>query len=573
MISAKTVEEVRAYDDIVAVISDYVQLKKKGRNYLGLCPFHSEKTPSFTVSPDKKIFHCFGCKESGDHISFIQKVENIPFSDAIKQIAQKAGIDVVEDNKKVTKEDEIRLELEKEMVTIRDTFKNELAKKQEVLSYLSKRGVNDESIKTFHLGYCPPYFKLSDLLSADHNDQFTSMTGITYKTDDDQLKLRFRGRLMFPILNHLGKTIGYSGRTLDPESKYAKYMNSEETLLFNKRRILYGLNVAKSEIKRQNAVILMEGFMDVIMSHQFGFKHAVATMGTAITADQVRLLKRFTSQIYLAMDSDRAGQLAIERSYEVLKEFEFQVFVIDFNGKDPADILIEKGGDYFQSCIDNRISIIEFLINRTLTEFPNKRIEDVPIILEKLIPILKIEKNPIIQKHYTQLLSSRLNIAEELLLDKLKKSSYTVYYKRDYNNRNKKNKLTRAEEIVLYIIATKLEYRKKFDIEVMNVDWSNTTFNELSQLILKTEVLSQRLLDGIENDELRKELARILIEVDLMESESLEQNWRECLYAINKHKNKARIDQIREELKAIQGSDNDKSIQLLTELQQLKKGI
>ena len=196
-----------------------------------------------------------------------------------------------------------------------------------------------------------------------------------------------------------------------------------------------------------------------------------------------------------------------------------------------------------------------------------------PIILDKLIPILKIEKNPIIQKHYTQLLSSRLNIAEELLLDKLKKSSYTVYYKRDYNNRNKKNKLTRAEEIVLYIIATKLEYRKKFDIEVKNVEWSNSTFNEISQLILKTEVLSQRLLDGIENDELRKELARILIEVDLMESESLEQNWRECLYAINKHKNEARIDQIREELKAIQGSDNEKSIQLLTELQQLKKGI
>ncbi len=349
-VADSTIERVRQYEDIVSYISQYVTLKRRGKNHIGLCPFHSEKSPSFTVSADRHLWHCFGCHESGDLISFVQKMDNLTFMETIIRIAETVGISVEYDVAASNPYADERDTLRDIAIAYREYCKTQLLPGHYSHDYLVNRGVSLDIISQFQIGFQPRDFHAVEFCN-EHRFEITQLlkSGLVFKTQEGAYIPRFKNRLMFPIFDHLGKVAGFSGRILDNESNAAKYVNSEDNVLFNKRKLLYGLDKAKSAIKQRKNALVVEGYMDVMMCHQYGFNHAIGIMGTALTTEQGQLLKRFTDTVYLALDSDVSGQQAIEKSYHVLRVLGLQLYVVKMALKDPADMLRDGDVEGFES--------------------------------------------------------------------------------------------------------------------------------------------------------------------------------------------------------------------------------
>jgi DNA primase len=345
------VDEIKERLSIEDVVSQYVQLKKAGRSLKGLCPFHTEKTPSFIVSPDKQIAYCFGCNKGGDVFSFIQEVEGVDFQDALKILAERAGInlDGYKIEKKVQKgQKEEFFDLYEKVAVFYEKKLWQTEKGAKVLEYLRKRGISDDMIRLFRIGFSPDSFEetYTMLLNRGFTKKTLVSAGIaqTKETTIDKIYDRFRGRLMFPIFDNLGRIVGFGGRALSKDQE-PKYLNSPETAIYHKSKLLYGFSHAKKDIKESEAVIIVEGYMDLISTFQSGVKNVVASSGTAFTSSQLRLLKPYAKKIYLAFDMDTAGEEAAKRAFEISQEFDFEVYVLQLpEGKDP-DEYIKSGGD------------------------------------------------------------------------------------------------------------------------------------------------------------------------------------------------------------------------------------
>ncbi|MCP4051098.1 MAG: DNA primase [bacterium] len=565
MLAQSTIEQVKAYTDIVFVISEYVSLIKKGRNYLGLCPFHTEKTPSFTVSPEKKIWHCFGCHESGDLISFIMKIDNLSFAEAIRHIADKGGIEIIEEtsNKTLSTKDKNRESIQEMIFLAKELFKQELKEGSAPFNYLIQRGLTKDTILKFNIGYCPPDTNLeSYLLNKGFDYELIKKTGLFFKNNSGKTVLRFQGRVIFPVIDYRGKTVGFGGRIIVDNPKTAKYINSEENFLFNKRKLLYALESAKSSIRKTGSIILMEGYMDTVISHQYGFTNAVATMGTAITPHHAQKIKRFASKVYLAMDSDSAGQSSIEKSFDVLKQYNLKVHIIQFKEKDPADILIMKGSDFFKQCIKSAIPFIDFNLNRSIKAYPPDNINNIPRILDAVIPVLRLEPDIIIQRHYISKISKKINIDEELIMAKLKKNRYNIRKEFIFVQKNKKNKYQKAEEFLILLMSSQLALRTKI-LENINTDDFITPVNAgLVKFIADQTVTDNDLLTELTDEELRKELSRILIEYTGKDIEKCIKNeeWLDYIKIIKSLKLKKRIDELKLKITELEKEDRDQEL-------------
>ncbi len=535
-IAPESVEQVKAYSDIVSVISDYVHLRRKGRNYTGLCPFHSEKTPSFVVSPEKRIFHCFGCHESGNHISFVMKMDHVSFSEAIIQIAEKAGIQINYVQSNNSSQDAHYEELRTKLYTAREHYKSQLTVGSDAYNYLIQRGLTPETISNFHLGFA----------GGDS---------------------RFRNRVIFPVLDYRSRTVGFAGRIFLPGAEGAKYINSEDSILFNKRKLLYGIDQAEVAIRKAGYVLVMEGYMDVLMAHQFGFKHSVATMGTALTSDHVMRLKRFTSTVYLAMDSDEAGQKAVERGYDVLQQNDIKTFVVSFHQKDPADFLLESGADAFLKTIQSAKSMVEFAFERALKKWDATKIENVSDILNSIVGIIRMEQDPIVVRHHVKTIALKLKIDEELVLAKVKKSLYNVKNQLTISRTNKKNKYQKAEESLIYLMASTIKVRH--DVKSHGgVDLFVTTENKaLVSALIETELVDDPLIEHMKGEQLQKTLRKILIEGEHQGSPNDVHSYISALKSFHRDQ---RIGEIKAAVKQLEesGSD-DATIPLLQELQAL----
>jgi DNA primase len=573
----ETVDQVRDLSDIVPVFQEYVALTKRGRNYIGLCPFHSEKTPSFTVSPEKKIFHCFGCHESGDLITFVSRLEHLNFTETIVFLAEKHGIDVVQvegtgghfippgDREKVR---EILLET-------REKFKSFFKESAVSSQYLEKRGLNSESISLFHLGYSPDAFNwVTYFEEKGYSKDLLFKAGIVYQAENGSVFPRFRNRLMFPILDAHSHTVGFGGRRLDNE-KNAKYINSEETPFFNKRKILYGFDLAKSEIKKANVAIIMEGYMDVITAHQFGFKYAVACMGTALTKEQVQLLRRLTPNIILALDDDAAGQQSTERSFEVLREYDCQVKVMQLSGLDPADALQEKGVEFFQKAIDESVNMIEYKYHRALARLDKNIIENIPRIIDEVTPFLKSEKDPIVSDHYVKRIAKHLKIEPELVMAKIKKTSYNISRKLNLSTKSNKDKWIRAEEYLIFSSAGSLDWRGKISEKIKSTDFITPDHQQLFDLIVESGLVNERLVDSIEDADKKTMLSKIIMEAERKGfTEPRSNEWVDCIQTVFNYGTKERILEIKNQLKEADSSGNaDGVTALLKELQLLKNNL
>lgn len=419
MIPEHIIEKIKEQNDIVDVISESVRLKKTGKSYKGLCPFHGEKTPSFNVSSEKQFFKCFGCGEAGNVISFIMKYKNLSYIEAIKYLAERANITIEETNEtsKIRDNKEIFYTINKEVG--RYFFNNLQNTKNEGKSYFMRRGISEATIRKFGLGYARDgWNNLRDYLkSRGYNENMLEKAGLIIKSEKNRSYYdRFRNRVMFPVFDYKGRVIAFGGRVLD-DSK-PKYLNSPETPVFNKGNNLYGLNFA---IKDNNlrTLVIVEGYMDVISLHQYGITNVVASLGTALTVNQARLLKRYADKIIISYDADLAGQMATLRGLEILRANNFDVRVLTVpNGKDPDEFIRANGKDAFLKLMDNAIPLIDYRINKAKEGINFKKREDVikysKSVMEILADLDSVEKDVYVKK-----ISEETSIKEDALYELL----------------------------------------------------------------------------------------------------------------------------------------------------------
>ncbi len=331
--SSDLLEEIRNHCDIVNIISEYVHLKPAGKGFRGLCPFHEEKTPSFMVSPEKQLFHCFGCGEGGNVYNFIMKYEKVSFFEAVKMLAKKSGVSLPANEEKENILYRKKERLSKLNNLVANYYREGLFRTpqgEKILNYLKKRGINDSTIEKYKLGYASAGWDvLTDFLNKKgYSYEDLIKVGLIKKSKTEGKFLDyFRNRIIFPIFDLQGRIIGFGGRVLD--DSLPKYINSPETLIYNKGSNLYSLNFAKEDIRKNNSAIIVEGYTDVLITQQYGFNNVVASLGTALTIKQIELIKRFTDTVLIAYDADSAGNMATLRSLDLLVKSGLEVKVID----------------------------------------------------------------------------------------------------------------------------------------------------------------------------------------------------------------------------------------------------
>ena len=423
--SDELIDEIKNNNDIVDVISQYVHLKRSGRNYFGLCPFHNEKSPSFAVSPDKQIFHCFGCGVGGNVIHFISKIEGINFRESIELLAERANIvlpklENVGDNKtQELKEKIYQINKETAYFYHENLYKPTAKMAQE---YVKKRKLNNSTLKEFLIGYSGNFNELYNFLkSKGFSDEAILASDLVNKNDRGQYIDRFRHRLMFPIQDVRGRIIAFGGRVLD-DSK-PKYINSPENLVYSKGRHLFGLyNAKKHDTKK---ILIVEGYMDVISLHQRGITNVVASLGTAMTEAQGRLLRRSSEQIVLGYDADGAGQEAIIRGLEILRNLGCDVRVLQISGaKDPDEYVTKYGPERLVKCIDDAISLVEFKVRVLKKNLNIENTSDKIKFLNEIAKILAKVENSMEQEIYIEKISKDYDISKDALYSEINKILY-----------------------------------------------------------------------------------------------------------------------------------------------------
>lgn len=420
------VEAVKTRTDIVQVVGESVQLRKAGQNFKGLCPFHSEKTPSFMVSPGRQSYHCFGCGEGGDVFSFVMKREAVDFAEALQMMAKRAGVQLTQRKGGDSKVKQRLFEV-LELATKYFQAAYEHSSGAAARDYVASRGMSAESLTRFRIGYAPDDYEamISALRKKDITDKEMLESGLAI-TGKRGIYSRFRGRLMIPIADVTGNIRGFTGRVLDPDAKEAKYVNTPETLLYHKGKIIFALDLAKQAIVEADAAVVVEGQMDVIAAHGAGTENVVAVSGTALTEDQLRLLTRFSNNLIFALDTDDAGHKALLRCVELVGDRDIEIKVVELGDAKDPDELIKRDLEAWKKAIAEAVPVIDYLITHALggrtRPFDRKVIADV---LGTVLPVLKY-RSPIDRDYYTEQLAMTLGVEKQSIQHRLGMTEATV---------------------------------------------------------------------------------------------------------------------------------------------------
>jgi DNA primase len=479
-ISEEILEKVKEQNDIVDVISESVRLKRSGRNFSGLCPFHNEKSPSFSVSQDKQIYKCFGCGESGNVITFVMKNKNMPFVEAVKYLADRVNITIESDKGRISPTAKKRELLYKVNVEAARFFYSNLRLTKEAKEYFLNRGIKEETIKRFGLGFAKDSWNnlLFHLRKLGFKDDLLLEAGLVSTSERTGNKYdRFRNRVIFPVFDYRGKVIGFGGRVLD-DSK-PKYLNSPETLVFQKGTNLYGLNFAIKSKMQERYFIIVEGYMDLITLHQYGITNVVASLGTALTTNQARLLRRYADKVIISYDADIAGQAATMRGLDILKDAGFDVRVLSIpQGKDPDEYVRSNGKDAFIKLINVAESLIDYRLKKAEEGINLKDSNDLvrygKRVTEILASVNSIEKDVYIKK-----ISENTGIREQTLYDLLSKEMTKNIKENDFMNNKEEN-------------GTKLYLEPAFikaERSLMKLCLNEEYFDYISQLINQDELI------------------------------------------------------------------------------------
>jgi len=454
------IEEVRQKNDIVELISSGVALKKAGRNFKGLCPFHDEKTPSFMVSPERQIFKCFGCGEGGDVYGWMMKREGMEFGEALRFLADKAGVKLK--SFRPTKEQQIKERLV-EINHLASEYYHYLLTSHKAgkkgLQYLLKRGIGKVLIKQFKLGFSVDEWEgLINYLVKKKGYKIDELeeAGLVIKGDRGGYYDRFRGRIMFPLYDHRGRVVGFSGRVLEKDVKAAKYINSPETVLYHKSRVLYGLEKTREAIKKAKKAVVVEGELDAISSYKAGVKNVVAIKGSALTEEQVDLLKRFCEHVALALDADTAGEAAAMRGIEIAEQKGLNVRVIKLKyGKDP-DECAQKSSRLWKDSVKAAVPIYDFYIESAVKRFGVGTPEGKRQISEAVVGIIAKISNQVIRAHYVKKLAEKLGVNEGSVGEEVEKAEKKERLggegEKKINKLKEKGKEERLDEYLLALI-------------------------------------------------------------------------------------------------------------------------
>ena len=499
--------------DIVDVVSQQVILKKNGGHYWGLCPFHKEKTPSFSVNPAMGIYKCFGCGAGGDAITFIMKTQNKEFMDVIKELADKFGLEMP---KSLHRSNSVPRESREEMVRAcakaAEFYNLRLLMDKEpetlkVMDYLTNRGITKEIIEKYKLGIAPKaYATFYKKFRHDFSEDIMEKAGLIIKTKEGEYIDRFRNRVIIPIQDEFGDVVAFGARAVE-EGQMPKYLNSSDSLIYNKSKLLYGLYTAKDSIKAEDSVVLMEGYFDVISAQAHGIKNAVASCGTSLTPDHVKLLSRYTPsrRIYLSFDTDLAGQKATKRNAELIKEafsglgnikqfdesyissandkYACEIRVIcPPEGKDPDEFIRSVGAESYREYMEHAPLLLDFQLNNLLKEKPKTPIEKNNLVKE-IIPILNEIQNKIIQAEYVKMVADAIQVDEKALLSELRTVGRTnTIQNRDVERIVKKN-------------TSIIEKAQKNLLSVFFVTDSHFTLDEINRIIGDTPFTAETLIN------------------------------------------------------------------------------
>ena len=530
--SDEILDEVRNSNDIVEVISQYVHLKRSGRNYFGLCPFHNEKSPSFSVSPDKQIFHCFGCGVGGNVISFISKIEGIGFKEAIENLAERANIKLPTiENNVDSKKEELKSKVYKVNAFAAEYYHKRLYQSQAKIGqeYIKKRKLNNETLESYKIGFSGTFSELYNALKKEgFGDTEILESGLVNKNEKGTYIDRYRNRIIIPIFDERNRVIAFGGRVLD-DSK-PKYINSNENIVYSKGRHLFGLNVAKKADTKK--LLIVEGYMDAISLHQRGITNVVASLGTALTQSQGWLLRKNCEQVILGFDSDGAGQTAILRAMEVMQNMGCDIRVLQMTGaKDPDEYVIKYGSANFQKLMDNAISLIEFKVKVLKKDLNLDNAADKIRFLNEIASLISKIDNTMEREIYIEKIAKGYNISKEAIFAQVNKLKYAgnqdkkalekTYKirpakKTDETNEAIPEELIRRENTLISILINEPQnfkiIKQKISPEDFKLSLNKIIIEELYKELEKENYNITSILDHIENEEVQNHLTAIMAE-------------------------------------------------------------
>ena len=613
----EVISQIKDRLDIVDVVSQYVVLKKSGANYWGLCPFHNDKKPSMSVSPSRGIYKCFSCGAGGDALSFLVKIQNREYKDVILELAEKYGIELPTKYHPSSDTKNLKKEMIKACSKAAKFYHIQLRSAEDshkAMTALRKRDVDDSIIDKFTLGWAPnKYDVLYKELKKEFSDEVLEKAGLILKSNQGGWIDRFRNRIIIPIQNENGDYVAFGARAVD-EGQNPKYLNSSDSLIYNKSKILFGLYTAQNAIKEQDGVLIMEGYFDVISAQAHGVENAVASCGTALTPDHVKLLSRYTKsrRIFLSFDTDSAGVNATKKGSAVIKETlstlggikqfdESHISSVSDNkyaceirvvsppqGKDPDEFIRTMGGDMFKEYIKNAPLLIDFLLNNILKEKNNaKTPQEKAMLVEQVIEILKDVNNKIIQSEYVKMVSSILNVDENAMLKELARheAAYQAGEKIQYNKKvvtNSSQFEIKAQKNLLSVFLASgnvLSYQQLKELLPENIIQDETliivknTIDKLSCTINNVKELIKNLYTEFIEDDNLTEILTDIVELSEsftgLEASELENAVKENVARLKRCYQEKEAEKIRQHYKQV----NDDDIEALKLQMQLRDKI
>lgn len=528
--SDEILNEVRESNDIVEIISQYIHLKRSGRNYFGLCPFHNEKSPSFSVSPDKQIFHCFGCGVGGNVFSFISKIEGVGFKEAVEILAEKSNINLPQDsNEEDSKKEILKSKVYKVNSFTAEYYHKRLYKSESKIGqeYVKQRKINKETLENYNLGFSGNFDELYKALRKEgFYDEEILESGLVNRNENGKYLDRFRNRFMIPILDVRNRVIAFGGRVLD-DSK-PKYINSPENIVYSKGKHLFGLNVAKKY--EHNTLLVVEGYMDAISLHQRGITNVVASLGTALTTNQGWLLRKNAEKIILGFDSDGAGQTAIMRAMEVMQNMGCDIRVLQMSGaKDPDEYIIKYGSARFQKLMNEAISLLEFKVKVLKQNLDLNVAGDKVKFLNEISKLLSNIDNSIEQEIYIEKISKGYNISKEAIFGQVNKIKYngkrnikSLEKEKNIKNNIKKEQtnisedILKREKMLISILINNpesyAEIKEKMQIEDYKLEYNKKIIELLYEELEKENYNINMVIDRIEDQEIQNHITAIMAE-------------------------------------------------------------
>ncbi|OEK56913.1 DNA primase [Staphylococcus equorum] len=565
-IEQSTINEIKDKTDILDLVSEYVKLEKRGRNYIGLCPFHDEKTPSFTVSEDKQICHCFGCKKGGNVFQFTQEIKDISFTEAVKELGERVNIEVEtdqsasgqDDTHQVASEDLQMIEMHELMQEYYHYALKKTVEGEAALTYLKERGFTDALIDARKIGYAPKnsHFCHDFLQKKGYDIQLAYEAGLLSRNEENfSYYDRFRDRVMFPLMNAQGRTVGYSGRTYTNQEP--KYLNSPETPIFQKRRLLYNVDKARKSIRKNDEIILLEGFMDVIKVDQAGIKQVVASMGTQISQEHIAFIKKLTSNVTLMFDGDFAGSEATLKSGQALLEQGFNVFVVQLpKDMDPDEYIGKHGADAFNYYVEHeKKSYILYKVHIHQDEIDNNDLS-YERYLKEITNDISLMKSSILRKKILQEVSELFKVSLDSLnnevghqQDYYQPQSYQLPTVPQFNNLNKNEKAERA--LLKHFMNDKdtfLNYHKLLQVEDFTNEYFKRIFNVLHQFYSEHDTFNiSNVLQYIDSNEIKE--AFISLDNYMINEEPFEYEIDDYVNTLTSNRNEETIESLNHKLR------------------------